>query len=94
MSGWSIGDWQVGHLTDAELRKGIARYESALRHHEADAPVRATIAEWSAPASLEAAVSANRRAAMSPRLPKDQSPQGSGGGPMESGPGRLAAPSI
>jgi hypothetical protein len=45
LSGWTIGDWQVGQLTDAELRKGIAHYKSALQHHEADAPVRATIAE-------------------------------------------------
>jgi uncharacterized protein YgiB involved in biofilm formation len=44
-TGWTIGDWQVGQLTDAELRKGIARYQSALQHHEADAPVRATIAD-------------------------------------------------
>jgi hypothetical protein len=44
-TGWTIGDWQIGQLTDAELRKGIARYKSALQHREADALVRVTIAE-------------------------------------------------
>lgn len=44
--GWTIGDWQIGQLTDAELRKGIARYQSALSHVADDAPLlRQTITE-------------------------------------------------
>lgn len=39
-TGWSIGDWQVGQLTDAELRKGIARYQAALARLADDVPVR------------------------------------------------------
>lgn len=42
--GWPIGDWQIGQLTDGELRKGISHYKATLKPLAADAPARATMA--------------------------------------------------